>query len=61
MSRPFACKQAWCSYNKWCKERKKKMNRKKFNISLISDVKIKIFQKIIEKRQVMGGGRVNNS
>lgn len=32
------------------------MNRKKFNISLISDVKIKIFQKIIEKRQVMGGG-----
>lgn len=56
MSRPFACKQAWCSYNKWCKERKKKMNRKKFNISLISDVKIKIFQKIIEKRQVMGGG-----
>lgn len=43
------------------KERKKKMNRKKFNISLISDVKIKIFQKIIEKRQVMGGGRVNNS
>lgn len=37
------------------------MNRKKFNISLISDVKIKIFQKIIEKRQVMGGGRVNNS
>ena len=37
------------------------MNRKKFNISLISDVKIKIFQKIIEKRQVMGGGHVNNS
>ena len=32
------------------------MNRKKFNISLISDVKIKIFQEIIEKKQVMGGG-----